>query len=166
MVAMRARFWLGLALALAVIGADQLSKFWIVSITRLPEIGKIELSGVFDLTFVRNAGVSFGLLHADGQIERWGLVVMSGAIACAFVWWLRSAERHLSALALGLVIGGAVGNLIDRARFGYVVDFLDFSGMYFPWVFNVADASITIGAALLILDYLFAESSGQQAKPA
>lgn len=165
-MAMRARFWLGLALALAVIGADQLSKYWILAITRLPEIGRIELSSVFDLTFVRNAGVSFGLLHADGQIERWGLILMSGGIACAFVWWLRSVERHLSAIALGLVIGGAVGNLIDRVRFGYVVDFLDFSGMYFPWVFNVADAAITIGAALLILDYLFAESSGHQAKKA
>ncbi len=163
---MRARFWLGLALALAVIGADQLSKFWVVSLLGLPEIGKIELSGVFDLTYVRNAGVSFGLLHANGQIERWGLIAMSGGIACAFVWWLRSAERQLSAVALGLVIGGAVGNLIDRARLGYVVDFLDFSGLAFPWVFNVADASITIGAALLILDYLFAESASRQAKAA
>lgn len=158
MVAMRSRFWLGLALAAAVIGADQLSKYWVLAIIRLQEIGKIELSSVFDLTFVRNAGVSFGLLHADGQIERWGLVVMSGVISCAFLWWLRSAERSLSAVALGLVIGGAIGNLIDRARFGFVVDFLDFSGLWFPWVFNVADAAITIGAALLILDYMFSES--------
>lgn len=167
MVAMRSRFWLGLALALAVVGADQLSKFWVLEIIRLAEIGQIELSGIFDLTFVRNAGVSFGLLHADGQIERWGLVIMSGGIAGAFVWWLRSAERRLSAIALGLVIGGAIGNLIDRARFGFVVDFLDFSGLWFPWVFNVADAAITIGAALLILDYLFAEPKAEKpaAKP-
>lgn len=160
MLAMRARFWFGLTLALAVIGADQLSKYWVLAIIRLQEIGKIELSSVFDLTFVRNAGVSFGLLHADGQIERWGLIAMSSAIACAFLFWLRSVERQMSAIALGLVIGGALGNVIDRIRFGFVVDFLDFSGLYFPWVFNVADAAITIGAALLILDYLFDDASG------
>ncbi|MGE0830858.1 MAG: signal peptidase II, partial [Hyphomonadaceae bacterium] len=69
-------------------------------------------------------------------------------------WWLRGAERRLTAISLGLVIGGAIGNMIDRVRFGAVVDFFDFSGLFFPWVFNVADSGITVGAALLAVDFL------------
>lgn len=165
MAQMRARFQLGLALAGVVIALDQASKYWILEVIRLPERGKIELSAVFDLTFVRNTGVSFGLLRAGGEIERWGLIALSAAISGAFVWWLRSTERRLSAIALGLVIGGAVGNLIDRARFGYVVDFLDFGGLYFPWVFNVADAAITVGAGLLMLDYVVSTEGKPKPEP-
>ena len=72
----------------------------------------------------------------------------------AFAVWLLRAARWTTALAVSLIIGGAVGNLIDRARFGAVVDFLDFSGLYFVWVFNVADAAISVGAVLLLLDQL------------
>ena len=86
-------------------------------------------------------------------IAVWGLSLLSGAIALFFLWWMRAAERGLTTLALALVVGGAIGNLIDRVRFAGVVDFLDF-GPWFPWVFNVADACITVGAVLLILDYL------------
>jgi len=164
MAAMRARFQAGLALAACVVALDQLSKFWILESVRLPERGKIELSAIFDLSFVQNYGVSFGLLRAAGGLERWGLIALSGVIAVFFALWMRSAERRLTATSLGLVIGGAIGNMIDRARFGYVVDFLDFSGLFFPWVFNVADAAITVGAALLMLDYLVSSEARSKAE--
>jgi signal peptidase II len=139
---------------LLVIAADQASKWWILTVAQLPIIGKIEISSIFDLTFVQNYGVSFGQLRADSPIERWGLVVLSGVIALIFAIWLVRSDRSLTRLALACVIGGAIGNMIDRVRFGYVVDFFDFSGLGFPWVFNVADAAINIGAALLIIDML------------
>jgi signal peptidase II len=147
-------FLYGLALAAFVLLVDQVSKWWILEIVRLQDRGAIELSRIFDLTFVRNFGVSFGLLTAGSQIERWGLMALSAGIAALFLMWMRNADRRLTVAALALVVGGALGNMIDRFRFGYVVDFLDFSGLYFPWVFNVADSGITVGAALLVLDYL------------
>lgn len=150
----RSNVRLGLLIALAVVLLDQASKFWILARVRLPDLGRIELSPVFDLSFVANRGVSFGLFQADQGWAQLLLILVSGAIAAFFAYWLRSAQRALTVVSLGLVIGGAAGNLIDRARFGYVVDFLDFSGLHFPWVFNVADAGITVGAALLMLDFL------------
>ncbi|MEZ6022657.1 MAG: signal peptidase II [Hyphomonadaceae bacterium] len=80
-------------------------------------------------------------------------------ISGVFFWWLRTAERRTTATALGLVIGGALGNVIDRIRFGAVADFLDFNGLFFPWVFNVADAAITVGAILLAADLIFLTES-------
>lgn len=152
----------GLIVAVVVLVLDQLVKAWVLMGVRLQDLGKIEISGVFDLTFVRNYGVSFGLMRAESDLARWGLVTLSAVISGVFFWWLRTAPRTLTALSLGLVIGGAIGNMIDRIRFGYVVDFLDFSGLYFPYVFNVADAAITVGAAALVLDYLI---NGDEKKP-
>jgi signal peptidase II len=120
----------------------------------LPEVGKIELSSIFDLTMVWNYGVSFGALKADVAWERWALVGLSAIIASIFAVWLTRAKRRQTILALALVIGGAIGNMIDRIRFGAVADFLDFSALHFPWVFNVADAAISLGALLLALDML------------
>ena len=150
----RMLFRRGLALAALVLLLDQISKWWIVEIVRLQDIGAIELLPFFDLTFVRNFGVSFGMLRAGSDIERWGLMLLSAGIATVFLVWMRSAERRMTVAALAMVVGGALGNMIDRLRFGYVVDFLDFSGLFFPWVFNVADAGISVGAALLVLDYV------------
>lgn len=139
-------------LSALVLALDQATKWWILEVVRLPEIGRVELSALFDLTMVWNRGVSFGALKADSEIERWGLVILSGVIAVVFAIWLARADRRMTRLALGLVIGGAIGNMIDRVRFGAVADFLDFSGLGFGYVFNVADAAITIGALLLALD--------------
>jgi signal peptidase II len=145
---------LGLTLILGVLALDQASKYWVVNILRLPEIGQIDLSSLFDLTMVRNYGVSFGAFTADADWERWALVGLSVVIASIFSVWLTRAVRRQTILALALVIGGAMGNAIDRIRFGYVVDFFDISAMHFPWVFNVADSAITLGAILLALDML------------
>lgn len=155
MVADRARRRLPLlayGLALALIVADQLSKWWILSVYDLPARGTVEVLPVFSLSMVWNRGVSFGLLADQADVARWLLVVFSLLVAAALVWWARKADKLITALALGLIIGGAVGNAIDRARFGAVADFLDFGGLGFPWVFNVADSGITVGVVLLLLE--------------
>ena len=142
-------------LAAVVVIADQLSKAWVLNGLHLAERGQIALLPIFRLTMVMNRGVSFGLLRADNPLGRWLLVGAALLVVAALVAWVRRADRPLFAIALGLVIGGALGNnLIDRARIGEVVDFLDFSGLDFPWVFNVADSAITVGVVLLLLDSL------------
>ena len=154
-------------LAAAVIALDQLSKHWILFVYRLPERITTEILPIFSLTMVWNRGVSFGLLRADADFGRWLLAAFSLAVAIALALWARKAERPLTALALGLVVGGAVGNLIDRVRFGAVADFLDFTGLGFPWVFNVADSAITVGVIVLLLDSLLAPDPPKtRAKPA
>jgi signal peptidase II len=154
----------GLIIAAVVFVLDQLTKWLVLGPGRFSppgclELGYncrfIELTPFFDLQMVWNRGISFGLLRADEDLARWGLVATSLVIAGFFAWWLRTAERRMTALALGLVIGGAIGNVIDRIRFGAVADFLDFNGLWFPWVFNIADAGITVGALLLAFDMIF-----------
>ena len=141
------------ALAAAVVILDQLSKFWVLNGLHLSQRGQIPVLPFFRLTMVMNGGVSFGLLRADTPMGRWLLVAAALTVVVCLIAWARKAERPLFALALGLIIGGALGNnLIDRARIGEVVDFLDFSGLAFPWVFNVADSAITVGVCLLLLD--------------
>jgi signal peptidase II len=144
------------ATALVVLVLDQLSKFWVLEVLDLENRPAIEVLPIFSLTMVRNEGVSFGLFRADSDTMRWVLVAFAVAVVLALIWWAARQTRRLPALALGLIIGGAVGNnLIDRVRFGWVTDFLDFSGLYFPWVFNVADSGITVGVILLLLDSFF-----------
>ena len=154
----------GIVLILVILSLDQASKYWVLNHLDLLTIGKIEISPIFDLTMVWNYGVSFGALKAHADWQRWGLVIMSGVIATIFAVWLFKAQRRQTFIALALVIGGAIGNLIDRVRFGAVADFLDFSGFFFPWVFNVADAAITIGAILLAIDMLMNPDDTPQSK--
>lgn len=149
------------AFALAVIVLDQASKAWIMSGLDLREVGRVEIwPPIFNFTWVENRGVSFGLF-GDGS-ARWMLSLFSIVVAGALGWWALRAERRLLITAIGLIMGGAVGNVIDRIRFGFVVDFLDFSGTkVFPWVFNVADSAITVGVVLLILDSLLSERAAK-----
>lgn len=144
---------LAYALAVVVLVLDQLSKAWVLGGLHLAERGQIPVLPFFRLTMVMNPGVSFGLLRADSPVGRWLLVTAALVVVVCLIAWARKAQRPLFAVALGLIIGGALGNnLIDRARIGEVVDFLDFSGLAFPWVFNVADSAITVGVCLLLLD--------------
>ena len=154
----------GLTISALVFVVDQITKLIILGPLQFSPIGCreggygcrfIELTPFFDLQMVWNRGVSFGLLRANEDLARWGLVALSFLISGVFLWWLRGAERKVTAVALGLVIGGALGNVVDRIRFGAVADFLDFNGVCFPWVFNVADAAITVGAILLAVDMVF-----------
>ncbi|MGI9506383.1 MAG: signal peptidase II [Geminicoccaceae bacterium] len=115
----------------------------------------IRVTSFFDLVLVWNRGVSFGMFNNAGA---YGPMILSGiaiAVVLGLLYWLRQAENRLTVMALGLVIGGALGNVIDRFRFGAVVDFLDFhiAGYHWP-AFNVADAAICVGAVLLLLDGL------------
>jgi len=149
---------IGFILADFILIADQISKWFVLEEMNLRDVGQIPILPFFNLTMVWNQGVSFGLLTAGSDWARWGLVGLSAVISIGFGVYLARAERVLTGVALGLVIGGAIGNLIDRVRFGAVADFLDFSSLYFPWVFNVADASITIGAIVLAYDLLVNDS--------
>ena len=141
--------------AAVVLILDQLSKHWILNILRLPEYATVEVVWPLQFTRIWNNGISFGLFRASHDLVRWGLVAFSIGVAVLLAGWARTQARALGGLALGLIIGGAIGNAIDRARFGAVVDFVDVQRLgFFPWIFNVADAGITVGVILLLADSL------------
>jgi signal peptidase II len=146
---------LGLIALAVVLAADQASKWWILEGLRLPDLGRVDLLPVLSLTFVQNQGVTFGLFKAGGG---WGpllLAAVAVAIVAALGLWLRRAESRLVAVSLGAIAGGAVGNIADRVRFGWVVDFIHLHVGGWSWyVFNVADAAIVCGVAALVLDGL------------
>jgi signal peptidase II len=144
--------WIAFAIAAAVIVVDQAVKAWVLGGLGLPMLGSVPFAGPVHLTMVWNQGVSFGLLKANHDIVRWALTAFSLIVAVFLASWARRATRPLMGLGLGLVMGGAIGNAIDRARFGAVVDFVDVTRLMFPWVFNVADSAITIGVIFLLLD--------------
>ena len=144
---------LGFVAAAIVLILDQLSKWAVVNPLDLVRRQVIEILPIFELKFVENHGVSMGFLTADSDTERWLLVALTAAIACFVTVWLWRERKRADAFALGLVLGGAFGNIVDRMRLGYVVDFLDLHfGEWHPFlVFNVADAAITVGVLLLVL---------------
>lgn len=143
-----------LALAVLVLILDQASKYWVVEVFDLESRGTTPLAGPLWLSMVWNSGVSFGLLGGQTEFTRWALTVFGFGVAAALAVWVRKADKLLPAAALGCIIGGAVGNAIDRIRYGHVADFIDVSRLHFPWVFNVADAAINIGVGLLLLELL------------
>jgi lipoprotein signal peptidase len=153
---------LGVIAALLVLVADQASKWWILNVLHLPDLRQVVLLPVLNLTMVWNHGVTFGLLNGLGD---WGHVILAGValgVVVALGFWLRRAESRIMAIAIGAIAGGAVGNVIDRVRFGGVVDFIH-AHVATPWgdvswyVFNVADAAIVCGVATLILESLLSK---------
>ena len=144
-----------LILAAVIIAADQATKAWILYGLKLPLLVTQHVAGPFWLTMVWNPGVSFGQYQQHHDIVRWIFVAFSIEVAILLAGWVRRAERALFAVAVGLVIGGAIGNVIDRIRLGAVADFVDVSRLYFPWVFNLADAGITVGATVWIAQNLW-----------
>jgi signal peptidase II len=144
---------LGTAAALVVLIADQASKWWILDVVRLPDVGQIVLLPVLNLTMVWNRGVTFGLLTDFGQWSYLLLAAVALAVIGALVIWLRRAESRLVAIALGAIVGGALSNVVDRLRFGAVVDFIHAHlGAWSWYVFNLADAAIVCGVAALVVD--------------
>jgi isoleucyl-tRNA synthetase/signal peptidase II len=136
-----------------VLAADQACKWWVRDVLDLPRLGTIPVLPVLNLTMVWNRGVTFGLLNTLGDWSTPALVVGALAVVAALGVWLRRAERPLVAGAVGAIAGGAVGNVIDRLRFGAVVDFIHAHAWSWSWyVFNVADAAIVCGVAALLLD--------------
>lgn len=155
---------LGFAIAVAILIADQISKHVILRVVDLDVVGQVQvLDPWFNLSMVWNRGVSFGLFQADSDWQRYILIAVSLLISGFLAVWLLKAQRRLQAVSFGMIIGGAIGNVIDRFVYGAVADFLDFSGLYFPYVFNVADAGISIGVAVLLLDTFL---NGEAGKPA
>jgi len=139
--------------ALGVFLVDQLTKWIVIGPLALRERAQIEILPIFNLTWVENRGISLGLFTAEGELGRWLLVAMTAAIAIGVAYWIRKEEAQGDRFALALVLGGALGNIVDRARFGYVVDFADLHfGTIRPFlVFNVADAAISIGVVILLV---------------
>ncbi len=148
--------WMAYGLAGATILVDQVVKAWIVDGAHLAPGLSQPVWGPLRLTLVENRGVSFGLFQSDAAWTRWALAGFSLIVAVSLGLWARRADRRLTAVAVGLIMGGAVGNLIDRARFGAVVDFVDVQALHFPWVFNVADSAITVGILLLMAESFLA----------
>ncbi|WP_293678274.1 signal peptidase II [uncultured Phenylobacterium sp.] len=147
--------WIAYGLAAAIIASDQASKYWILEVLRLPEYGTQEVFWPLQFTRIWNEGISFGLFQAGNDLVRWGMVVFNFGVAALLSFWARSQVRLLPAVGLGLLIGGAIGNAIDRALFGAVVDFIDVQRLgFFPWIFNIADSGITVGIILFLLDSL------------
>jgi signal peptidase II len=144
---------IALAIAAAVFLLDQLSKWLMIGPLSLQQVGQIEILPIFNLTWTENRGISLGLLTADSEATRWALVAVTAAIAAGIAWWIGREARRGDQMALGLVLGGAIGNILDRVRYGYVVDFADLHfGDFRPFlVFNVADAAISIGVVILLL---------------
>jgi signal peptidase II len=140
--------------ALAIFVADQVSKWLVAGPLGLRFEGdQIKLIPIFDLTRVHNHGISLGLAQAQNDTHRWLLVAMTAAIAVGVAWWIAREKQRGDQLALAMVLGGALGNIVDRVQFGYVVDFLDLHfGTFRPfYVFNVGDAAISIGVVILLL---------------
>jgi signal peptidase II len=143
----------GFAIALAIFLADQLAKWGVAGPLQLRDIGQIVLLPIFNLTWTENNGISLGLFNATTEIGRWMLVAVTSAIAVAVAVWIGREKARWDQAALGLILGGALGNILDRVRHGYVVDFADLHfGEFRPFlVFNVGDAAISIGVVILLL---------------
>ena len=144
----------GLGVALAVLLADRLSKEWLIGVMR-DAGGHIEVTGFFNLVMVWNRGISFGLLPSEGA-GRWMLIGVTALIVVALLVWLSKVTERWLMVTLGLIIGGAVGNIVDRAWYGAVADFFDVHAFGYHWpAFNVADCAIVVGVGLLALEALF-----------
>lgn len=145
----------GAAIAVLVLALDQVSKWWILTdVMNPPRI--IEITPFFNIVLAWNRGVSFGMFAGDSAWGPWLLTGLAGVIVIALAVWLWRTPSRLSVAALGLIIGGAVGNVVDRLNHGAVVDFLDVHAAGWHWpAFNVADSAICVGAAILVLESLF-----------
>lgn len=155
---------LGLAVAALIVILDQLVKYIVtvpLALKSRADIG-IELLPFFRLRWLENRGVSMGFFHADNETARWALVGMTALIALFVAIWMWREQARDDVLALGLVLGGAIGNIIDRSRFGYVVDYADLHfGEWRPFlIFNLADAAITIGVLILLARALLLREKG------
>ncbi|HXZ00446.1 MAG TPA: signal peptidase II [Stellaceae bacterium] len=150
----------GLAVAAVVALADQLAKAWILTLfSDRPPGSVLPVAGFLNLALTWNRGMSFGLFNNTAALNTIIFTVLAAVIVAGLLVWLRRARETLVALAIGLVIGGAVGNVIDRLWRGAVVDFLDFHlGQWHFYVFNLADAAISVGVGLMLLDSLLART--------
>ena len=144
---------IGFVLAALIFIADQAVKWWVTGPLALREVGdQIYVNPIFNLTRTNNLGVSLGIFTAQSELQRWALVAMTGAIALVVLVWLLRERKLADIVPLGMVLGGALGNIRDRVSFGYVVDYADLHfGTWQPFlVFNLADAAITVGVVIIL----------------
>jgi signal peptidase II len=152
--------WRGVLAAALSLAADQLSKIWVIDyFAGAPPLvrvtGRAVVTPFFNVLLIGNTGISFGMFHGHRRLGEIVLVGAALAIVVGLLWWLWRTRNGLVAVAIGCLIGGALGNVVDRLTRGAVVDFLDFHlGQWHPFVFNLADTAISIGVGLLILDGL------------
>jgi signal peptidase II len=145
---------LGFAIALIVFGLDQLMKWLVTGPFGINELGdQLVLLPIFNFTYTQNNGISLGLFNAQTEVGRWMLVAVTSAIAIGVAMWIGREKNRVDQACAGMVLGGALGNILDRTLHGYVVDFLDLHfGEFRPFlVFNVGDAAISIAVAILLL---------------
>ncbi len=171
----RRHLGLGLALAAVILAADQATKWLMLErvfalpapITLTSWHPPIVVTDFFNLVMVWNRGVSFGLFAGSSDAMRWVLLAVALAVSAGLLVWLARTPSRFVAISLALIIGGAIGNAIDRLRFGAVADFIDLhvAGWHWP-AFNLADSGITVGVALLIADSLFAGDRHAPERPA
>lgn len=145
--------WWVVAIGLVVAALDQVSKWQIVQ--SLSGQG-VEVTGFFNLVLVCNTGISFGLLPGDSPLKAWLLSAFALAVVAGLLIWVRNKDSRLLLAACGLVVGGALGNVVDRLRIGCVIDFIDVHAAGWHWpAFNLADSAITVGVILLLVHGLF-----------
>ena len=156
----------GLVIAIASAGIDQLSKLWLIYVFDLRARMPVRVTPFLDLVLVWNKGISYGLFQQDGPFGQWTLFALKvGAVALLWLWLAR-AESKLTAMALGLIIGGAAGNAVDRLLHDAVADFILFhittESINFNWyVFNLADAAIVAGVAGLLYESVFGDRAAK-----
>ena len=171
----RRQIWLrfGVLLPVLIVLFDQLTKFLIIRFFEKPlnicEINptpgaKFDLSPIMDFSLVCNQGISWGLLQGDSSLKRWSLTVFAVGMSGLLFWVLGQTRDRLSQWGLGLVIGGALGNAIDRFFFGAVTDFIDFSDIGFNYAFNIADSAITVGVVMLLVGAFLDRDTPKTAK--
>jgi len=147
----------GIIAAVATVLIDQASKLWLLNVFDLGRRGRVQVTPFFDLELALNIGISFGWLQNDSQIVQFGLMAVKALAVVALAIWMARSRTLLAVIALGLIIGGAIGNAIDRFAYGAVVDFalfhLDIGGNTYNWyVFNLADTAIVAGVIALLYD--------------
>ena len=155
-------FTLGLKIVLLIFTLDQATKWWIVNeVMNPPRV--IPVLPSFNLVMGWNRGVSFGIFDTASPPNQWLLIGLALIIVTVLLIWLKRADSRLISVALGLIVGGALGNVMDRIHYGAVADFLDFYVGDFHWpAFNVADAGITIGVVVLVLESFFVGSKNDK----
>src|SRR5438309_1631292 len=149
-----ARYRLGFAVALVVFALDQLAKWMVTGPLGIRALGdQLVLLPIFNFTYTQNNGISLGMFNAQTDVGRWMLVAVTSAIAIGVAVWIGREKNRIDQAALGMVLGGALGNILDRVRHGYVVDFADLHfGEWRPFlIFNVGDAAISIAVVILLL---------------
>jgi signal peptidase II len=154
----------GFTIALIVFALDQLAKWFVSGPLSLEAVGQIYLLPIFNFTWTENNGISLGLFNATTEIGRWMLVAVTSAIAIGVAVWIGREKHRWDQAALGMILGGALGNILDRSRHGYVVDFADLHfGAFRPFlVFNVGDAAISIGVVILLVRAFLARNESPE----